>query len=94
LSVSGWPRHLEVTGVMREHRDHVGDPAGGFGEDHRGGSTAMARCRCRGHGNGAALGSCLYAFAQDGLAVLRGLVAATDGATAHQAGCSIASASA
>jgi hypothetical protein len=92
-SVSAWPRHLEATGVMREHRDHVGDLVGGFGEGHRGGS-AMARCRCRDHDHGASGGNCLCAFTRGGVAVLRGLAAATDGAATRRAGCSTASASA
>jgi len=89
-SVSGWPRHLEATVVMREHRDHVGDLVGGFGEGHRG-VLAMARrrCRCREHSDGAAGRERLCAPPLDGVAVLSRL-AATGGATTRRAGCSTA----
>jgi len=90
LGVSGWPRHLEATVVMREHRDHVGDLVGGFGEGHRG-VLAMARrrCRCREHSDGAAGRERLCAPPLDGVAVLSRL-AATGGATTRRAGCSTA----
>ena len=76
---SAWPWHLEATGPMREHRDHVDDLVGGFGEGYRG-ILAMARRRCGDHGDGAAGRDSLGLAPQDGLAVLSKVAAATGGA--------------